>query len=75
MSKWFPNRKFLAGGISGVIAYFAATFLDVPTELAMQIAAALAAGVVYVVPDSVSDILKRVDQTIVDLARKNGQAK
>jgi uncharacterized membrane protein YjjB (DUF3815 family) len=75
MSKWIPNRKYLSGGLSGVAAYFVATLLDVPAELAMQIAAALAAGVAYVVPDSVGDILKRVDQTIVDLAREQSKAK
>ena len=75
MSKWIPDRKFLAGGVSGVVAFFASQFAGLPAELATSVAGALWALAMYFVPASVEDTVKRVDQTIADLARERGQAK
>jgi len=74
MDKWIPDRKFIAGGVSGVVAYFAATYTGLSAELAMQITGAVWAAVTYFTPASVTDVLKRIDQRIVDFARDEGKA-
>jgi uncharacterized membrane protein YjjB (DUF3815 family) len=71
ITRYIPDRKFLAGGASGVIAWALSTFLGLDAELSMQIAAAAAAAVAYFVPPSVGDIIKRVDDTIIGLARRS----
>ncbi len=64
MNKWIPSRKYLAGGIAGVVAFFmaAATGMDAETEAA--IAGGLWALVGYFVPPTVAEILRRHDDKI-----------
>lgn len=71
MTKWIPDRKYLAGGISGVIAWGLSSFAGLDGELSLQIATAVAAVIAYFVPPSVNDIIKRVDDTIIGLARQS----
>ena len=70
MNKWIPDRKYLSGGLSGVIAWALATFAGLDGELSLQIAGAVAAAVAYFVPPSVGDIIRRVDDPTIVLARK-----
>lgn len=65
--KWLPDRKWLASGVSGVLAYFVTTFLfpDMGVEEATSIVGAIMLAVHYLVPASVGDIIKRIDDTIV----------
>ena len=60
IARWIPDRKYLSGGLSGVIAWALATFSGLDGELSLQIAGAVAAAVAYFVPPSVGDIIKRV---------------
>ena len=71
IARWIPDRKYLSGGLSGVIAWALATFAGLDGELSLQIAGAVAAAVAYFVPPSVGDIIKRVDDTIIGLARQS----
>lgn len=72
--KWFPDRKYIAGGVSGVVAYFLSTYLEMPAEQAMGITGSVWAAVTYFVPPSVDDVLKRVDGEIMDLAEAKADA-
>ena len=62
-NKWFPDRKWLAGGIAGVITWAVTTFLipDVDPELITGAITGVMGVVYYFVPVSVSDVLKRSD--------------
>lgn len=71
MNRYIPDRKYLAGGLSGIIAWGLSTWAGLDPEVSMQIAAAIAAAVAYFVPPSVGDIIKRVDDTIIGLARQS----
>jgi hypothetical protein len=71
MHKWIPDRKFLSGGIGGILAWALATYLGMDQEIATQIGAAVGAAIAYLVPPSVKDIIKRVDDTIIGLARQS----
>jgi len=71
MNKYIPDRKFIAGGISGILAFALVTFLGLDAELASTLTGAAMALVFYLVPPSVKDIVKRVDQNIIDLATKS----
>lgn len=69
MRRWIPDRKWLASGVSGVLAFFLATAFDVPGETATAVVGGIMALVHYLVSPSVRDVLARVDDRIVDLAR------
>lgn len=76
MSRWIPDAKVLAGGIAGVLAWMATIGLasagvEIPAETVGALVAAVMALVAYLVPPSTRDIIKRVDDTIIDLARQS----
>lgn len=62
-----PERKFLASGIAGVLAYFLmlavnwAFGIALPFETAVPIAVALMLAFHYLVPPTLQDVLARVD--------------
>ena len=64
MSKWIPSRKYLAGGLAGIAAFFIATLTGMDAALATQIAAGLWALVSYLVPPSVIEIIDRYNDHI-----------
>jgi|TARA_R100001086_G_scaffold222383_1_gene139832 hypothetical protein len=64
MDKWIPSRKYVAGGIVGIAAFFVAVATGLEGEVAMQIAAGLWALVSYFVPPSVIEIISRYDARI-----------
>ena len=74
MTKWIPDRKYLAGGIAGIVAWALSTWAGLDAEVSMQVGTALAAVVAYFVPPSVNDIIKRVDDTIIGLARASADS-
>lgn len=79
MKKWLPDRKWLASGVSGVLTFILLTLFSdalgldpaAATEIASGITGLVMAAVHYFVPPSVKDVIKRVDDTIIDLARKD----
>ena len=64
MNKWIPSRKYLAGGIAGVIAFFITTATGMDGEVAMQIATGIFALASYLVPPSTAEIIARYDDKI-----------
>lgn len=69
--KHLPDRKWLASGISGVLAWGIVTYLGLGEELATPLVGAVMAAVHYFVPPSITDIIKRVDDTVIDFARSS----
>lgn len=68
MSKWFPDRKILAGGLGMVVAWLSVQLLGTYTEVqltmesATAIVGAVGMGLAYLVPPSVMDVIRRVDE-------------
>ena len=62
MDKWIPSRKYVAGGIVGIAAFFIATLTGMDAALATQIAAGLWALVAYLVPPSAVEIINRYNE-------------
>lgn len=71
IARWIPDRKWLSGGTAGIVAWALAAFLGMDQDIATQIGAAVGALVAYFVPPSIKDIIKRVDDTIIGLARQS----
>lgn len=68
-----PDRKVWAGGLVGIVTWaimFAAAKAGHPIDLGLQALIPVVLGYIvsYVVPPSVRDIVKRVDNTIVRIA-------
>lgn len=73
MGKWIPDRKVLAGGITGILAFLVvvgSTALGHPIDITTASAAIpiLMSVVAYFTPQSVDDIIARVDGKIIALA-------
>lgn len=66
--KWIPDRKVLAGGIAGVLAFLVATLTGVPVETITPIVAGAMGLAAYFVPASVMDVVTKVDDTVIALA-------
>jgi hypothetical protein len=64
MDKWIPSRKYVAGGLVGIAAFFIATLTGMDGEVAMQIAVGLWAVVSYLVPPSMVEIVNRYNDHI-----------
>jgi hypothetical protein len=62
-NKWFPDRKWLAGGVAGVITWAITTFVvpEMNPELITGAVAGVMGVVYYFVPASISDVIKRGD--------------
>ncbi len=87
VNSWIPPRKFLAGGIGGIVAWaliwglqhwlhfdlvtFAANFGVSIDALQMYIASAVGAALVYIVPPSKADVVKHLNDEIVHAAQKD----
>lgn len=67
-SKFFPDRKWLASGVAGVLTWALVQYLGLDAEVATAAVGGVMALVHYFVPASVNDVLKRVDSTIIQLA-------
>jgi hypothetical protein len=79
MGKWIPDRKVFAGGIAGVLAFLvvvASSALGHPIDIATASAAIpiLMTVVAYFTPQSVDDIVARVDGKIIALAAEKNPA-
>ena len=69
MNRYIPDRKVLASGLSGVLAWGVSLLLpDLPVETVAGAIGAIMLLVSYFVPPSVNDIVKRVDVGIIKLA-------
>lgn len=72
-SKWLPDRKVWASGLAGLLAFFVTTLLStytsvvVPYEVALEITIAVVGLVAYVVPPSVADVAKRVNDKVLEI--------
>lgn len=74
--KYLPDRKFVAGGLSGILAWVLVTFVGIDdVETATAIVGGLMAAVYYLTPPSVDDILKRVDGKIIEAAKTLDKSK
>lgn len=70
---WLPDRKILVGGLASLLAWVlvlcaAKLGFVLPLEQATALVAAVYGIVAYLVPPSVADVVKRVDETIIRLA-------
>jgi hypothetical protein len=81
MSKWIPDRKVWTGGLFAVLAFLAVLALNtwagtqIPLEAGAFIAIGLAKLLEYVLPPSLWDIVKRIDNDIVEIAAKSPASK
>ena len=65
IEKWIPDRKFIAGGLAGLVAWILVAFLGISdVELAMQIGLGAMAAVYYLVPPSIKDLARRADDAL-----------
>ena len=64
VAKWIPDRKVLAGGIIGVLSFFASTALGLEAETSAGIAAALWGIANYFIPASLADVVNKIDGTL-----------
>lgn len=71
MNKFLPDRKWLASGLAGILTWAAVQFAGLDAEVATAVVGGVMALVHYFVPPSVTDIIKRVDDTIIGLARSS----
>lgn len=71
---WLPDRKVWAGGLAGLVTWgvslAAQRYLGVtlPPDLVAMIVGGVTTGVAYLVPPSVKDIVKRLNDGIVQMA-------
>lgn len=73
---WMPDRKFLAGGVAGVITWLIITLanrygLEIPQDMQNGITGIIAMALVYMVPSSKKDIIRRIDDKLIVLARND----
>lgn len=74
MSKWIPDRKVWSGGLFSVLAFFvilaANTWggADIPLEAGAFLALAIGKAAEWLIPPSKLDIIKRLDDNLVELA-------
>lgn len=73
---WLPDRKIVAGGVAGIVAWgIAAGLKHYGVELdanAQTMLVGLVTGLIaYVVPPSQRDILKRLDDNLVQIAQNS----
>lgn len=73
MGKYWPDRKILAGGIAGLVAWGAmlglrAAGFDVPPEAQALLTTLVSTAMGYLVPPSQHDIVKRLNDQLVAVA-------
>jgi hypothetical protein len=73
---WPPDRKFIAGGIGAAVSWlvvYAAGYFGwvVPTEIQTAIPGVVAMALVYWVPPSMYDVVKRVNNLVVAMATRD----
>lgn len=76
---WLPDRKFLAGGIAGVMTWLIITLanrygLEIPQDVQNGITGFIAMALVYLVPSSKKDIIRRIDDKLIILARNDPES-
>lgn len=67
-NKYFPDRKVLGFGISGLLAFGIMQWLGIPMEQALMYANGIGAVVMYALPPSAHDVIKRLDAIVKDSA-------
>lgn len=71
---WFPDRKILSGGIFGVVTFFLMTALNMwlgfefTPEVMLEVSGGIGVLAAYFIPPSAADVIKRIDDTVKDLA-------
>lgn len=73
MGKWLPDRKVLAGGLSGVVAWgimlgLSMAGVPVPAETQALLVTVISTAMGYLVPPSQRDIVKRLNDQLVAVA-------
>lgn len=74
VSKWIPDRKIIATGVGGVVAWLlvqvANTYLgmDIGLESATAIVGVVGTALGYLVPESVESTLRKADALLEDWA-------
>lgn len=64
--RWMPDRKWLASGGAGLIAWALTKFIwpDMPAEEALAIGGTGMMIIHYLIPASISDVLKRINDKV-----------
>jgi len=71
---WFPDRKVLAGGLSGLLTWLLVFLVNkyfgwtIPPDVQSSITGLVAVGFAYLVPSSVKDIVSKLNDDIVKIA-------
>lgn len=73
---WPPDRKLIAGGLGAVVSWgilYAAGRMgwDIPEEIKTAIPGVVAVALVYLVPPSLYDVVKRVNNMVVAVAARD----
>ncbi|GGD29178.1 hypothetical protein [Aureimonas glaciei] len=80
MSKWVPDRKVWAGGLTMVIAWLIVQALnvyagaDIPIEITAGLAFAIGKAVEYLVPQPAKELIAKIDNDIVAAAGHSSES-
>jgi hypothetical protein len=69
-SKFFPSRKTITTGLTGMLAYYLVIFFHISPDVAAGIVAAASTLISYVIPPSVTDLARHADYVITDVTGK-----
>jgi hypothetical protein len=73
VTKWIPDRKAVAGGLAGVVAFFVMTAIpDLDPEVVTGLVAGIMGVVFYITPPSKVDLIRRADDTLKALGDQHG---
>ncbi|SMC43338.1 hypothetical protein SAMN06297251_102156 [Fulvimarina manganoxydans] len=80
MSKWFPDRKVLGGGMSAIVAFLliqiaSAAGADIPAEWQAILPTAIGYAVSYLLPPAARDVIARMDDALVEIAAADPKSK
>ena len=72
----FPDRKVWAGGLAGLVTWGITLVAQhygvvLPADIVGMLVGAVTTGVAYIVPPSVRDIIKRLDDGLVEMAAED----
>lgn len=80
MSKWIPDRKVWAGGVTMVVAWLIVQALnvylgaDVPIEAATLLAFGIGKAVEFLVPQPAKELIAKIDNEIVAAAGQSSES-
>ncbi|GGD41819.1 hypothetical protein [Aureimonas glaciei] len=80
MSKWIPDRKVWAGGLTMIAAWLLVQALnvyvgaDIPIEASTVLAFGIGKAVEYLVPQPAKELIAKIDDSLVSLAGQSPES-